>query len=69
MALEVLFVDEASMIDVDCWSTVSTLFAALGQAARPGVPAADDFGDVSLILFGAAHVLTKKQKCVRISGA
>ena len=52
MALEVLFVDEASMIDVDCWSTVSTLFAALAHAARPGVPAADDFGSVNVILFG-----------------
>ena len=52
MALEVLFIDEVSMIDVDCWSTVSTLFAAVAHAARPGVPTTDDFGDVNVILFG-----------------
>ena len=48
---------------------LADLLAAVGQAARPGVPAADDFGDVSLILFGAANVLAKQKACVCICGA
>ena len=52
MALEVLFVDEVSMIDVDCWATVSKLFAVVSQSKRPGTHSADEFGDVHVILFG-----------------
>ena len=63
MALEVLFIDEVSMIDVDCWSTVSTLFAALAHAARPGVPATDDFGAVNVILFGDQYCLRLAKTC------
>ena len=52
LALEVLFIDEVSMIDVDCWSAVTSLFATVAQAARPSAPAADAFGEVHVILFG-----------------
>ena len=52
LALEVLFIDEVSMIDVDCWSAVSELFAAVAHAKRPDARAADDFGDIHLIIFG-----------------
>ena len=52
MALEVLFIDEVSMIDVDCWSAVSQLFAAVDRSRRPNVHAEDDSGDINLILFG-----------------
>ena len=50
--LEVLFIDEVSMIDVDCWAAVSALFAAVAHATRPHARAADDFGEIHLILFG-----------------
>ena len=50
--LEVLFIDEVSMIDVDCWATVSAMFAAVTHSKRPDARAADDFGEVHLILFG-----------------
>ena len=52
LALEVLFIDEVSMIDVDCWATVSALFAAVTHSKRPDARAADDFGEIHLILFG-----------------
>ena len=52
IALEVLFIDEVSMIDVDCWTTVSELFAAVAHAKRPDARATDDFGEIHLILFG-----------------
>ena len=52
LALEVLFIDEVSMIDVDCWSAVSELFAAVAHAKRPDARAADVFGELHLILFG-----------------
>ena len=63
LALEVLFIDEVSMIDVDCWTTVSELFAAVAHEKRPDARAADDFGEIHLILFGrhlafvAIHIL------------
>ena len=52
LALEVLFIDEVSMIDVDCWTTVSELFAAVAREKRPDARAADGFGEIHLILFG-----------------
>ena len=52
LALEVLFIDEVSMIDVDCWTTVSEIFAAVAHEKRPDARAADDFGEIHLILFG-----------------
>ena len=50
--LEVLFIDEVSMIDVDCWATVSAMFAAVTHSKRPDARGADDFGEIHLILFG-----------------
>ena len=52
LALEVLFIDEVSMIDVDCWSAVSEMFAAVAHAKRPDARSADVFGELHLILFG-----------------
>ena len=52
LALEVLFIDEVSMIDVDCWSAVSELFATVAHAKRPDARSADVFGELHLILFG-----------------
>ena len=52
LALDVLFIDEVSMIDVDCWRTVSEIFAAIGRSKRPDARAADAFGEIHLVLFG-----------------
>ena len=52
MALEVLFVDEVSMIDSDCWSVISELFSIIDHSKRPHERGADAFGDLHVILFG-----------------
>ena len=57
LALEVLFIDEVSMIDVDCWSAVSELFANVAHAKRPDARSADVFGELHLILFGQPLVV------------
>ena len=59
LALEILLIDEVSMIDVDCWSAATTVFADVAHAVRPGVPAADAFGEVNVILFGDSITMTK----------
>ena len=53
MSLEVLFIDEVSMIDVDCWSTISTLFSIIDHSKRPQERDADSFGDLHVLLFGS----------------
>ena len=57
LALEVLFIDEVSMVDVDCWTAASDVFAAVAREKRPDARAADDFGDIHLILFGRQLVV------------
>ena len=72
LALEVLFIDEVSMIDVDCWSAVSELFAAVAHAKRPDARAADVFGELHLILFGrplavvAIDIFVDSASCVHV---
>ena len=52
MSLEVLFVDEVSMIDTDCWDVISHLCETIDRAKRPRARRADRFGPLHLILFG-----------------
>ena len=52
MELEVLFVDEVSMIDDDCWSVISELFSIIDHSKRPHERGSDAFGDKHMILFG-----------------
>ena len=52
MSLEVLFIDEVSMIDVDCWQTISTLFSIIDHSKRPHARGADSFGELHVLLFG-----------------
>ena len=35
MSLDVLFLDEVSMIDVACWDVISKLFSIIDHAKRP----------------------------------
>ena len=37
---------------MDCWTTVSDVFAAVAHAKRPDARAADGFGEIHLVLFG-----------------
>ena len=52
MELEVLFVDEVSMIDHDCWFVISNLFSIIDHSKRPHERGADAFGETHMILFG-----------------
>jgi len=52
MSLEVLFLDEVSMIDRACWDVISTLFSRIDHAKRPRERGPDRFGQLHVILFG-----------------
>jgi len=52
MELEVLFCDEVSMIDDDCWSVISELCSVIDHSKRPHARSADAFGNIHVLLFG-----------------
>jgi len=52
MALQVLLIDEVSMVDVDCYSTIAELLSIVDHSRRPTVSGADAFGNMHVILFG-----------------
>ena len=52
MSLEVLFLDEVSMIDVHCWDVISRVFEFIDHAKRPRGRRTDSFGQLHVILFG-----------------
>ncbi len=52
MSLEVLFLDEVSMIDNVCWDVISTLFSIIDHSKRPRERRTDSFGELHVILFG-----------------
>ena len=52
MSLEVLFLDEVSMIDNVCWQVISTLFSFIDHSKRPRERRTDSFGQLHVILFG-----------------
>ena len=54
MAMEVLLLDEVSMIDTPCWSTIVELLSIIDHNRKPGatVSANDVFGDMHIVLFG-----------------
>ena len=54
MAMEVLLLDEVSMIDTPCWSTIVELLSIIDHNRKPGatVSADDVFGDMHVVLFG-----------------
>ena len=52
MALEVLLLDEVSMIDVDCFACLASILSNIDHSKRPNAQGADDFGNVHVLLFG-----------------
>ena len=55
MEMEVLLLDEVSMIDVDCWSTIVDLLSIIDHNRRPNADARvedDPFGCMHFVLFG-----------------
>ena len=52
MAMNVLLLDEVSMMDIDCWSSIVELLSMIDHGREPGVAVADTFGRTHIILFG-----------------
>ena len=49
MELEVLLLDEVSMIDETCWHTIAQLLAVIDHSRRPDDDKADAYGNVRAI--------------------
>ena len=52
MVLEVLLLDEVSMLDTDCFTGICNVLSIIDHSRRPEARAADCFGPVHVILFG-----------------
>ena len=52
MVLEVLLLDEVSMLDTDCFTGICNVLSIIDHSRRPEARAADGFGPVHVILFG-----------------
>ena len=52
MALKVLLLDEVSMMDTDCFTTIAALCSNLDHSRHPNAHGADSFGKMHVILFG-----------------
>ena len=52
MSLEILFLDEVSMIDRNCWDVIGTVLSRIDHAKRTRERGPDRFGRLHLALFG-----------------
>ena len=52
IAMEVLLLDEFSMLDKKCFEGISEILSIIDHSRRPGVASPDPFGSVHLLLFG-----------------
>ena len=52
IAMEVLLLDEFSMLDKKCFEGISEILSIIDHSRRPGVASPDPFGSVHLQLFG-----------------
>ena len=52
MMLEVLLLDEVSMLDTDCFDGICEVLSIIDHNRRPNARAADCFGSVHVLLFG-----------------
>ena len=52
IAMEVLLLDEFSMLDLRCFEGIQEILGIIDHSRRPGVTTSDPFGSVHMILFG-----------------
>ena len=52
MKLQVLLLDEVSMLDVNAWTAIGTVFSTVDHSKRPDAQPVDAFGSLHVILFG-----------------
>ena len=50
--MQVLLLDECSMLDVEIWTTIVQILGCIDHTRRPDARDADDYGGIHLILFG-----------------
>ena len=50
--MDVLMIDEVSMIDVDLWQSLEEILSVVDHNKRPKATDSDSFGAVHVILFG-----------------
>ena len=52
MKLQVLLLDEVSMLDIDAWAAICSILSTVDHSRRPDVESSDAFGSLHVILFG-----------------
>ena len=52
MAMEAFLVDEFSMLDTACWSSVEEVLSIIDHSKRPAAKDDSSFGDLHVVLFG-----------------
>ena len=52
MKLQVLLLDEVSMLDTDAWHAISSILSTIDHSRRPDAQDGDAFGSLHVILFG-----------------
>ena len=52
IAMEVLLLDEFSMLNLRCFEGIQEVLGIIDHSRRPGVTTSDPFGSVHMILFG-----------------
>ena len=52
MKLQVLLLDEVSMLDTDAWHAISSILSTIDHSRRPDAQGGDAFGSLHVILFG-----------------
>ena len=57
IAMEVLLLDEFSMLDLRCFEKIQKILGIIDDSRRPGVTTSDPFGSVHMILFGGERIL------------
>ena len=67
LAMEVLMIDEYSMIDEPAWNTIAALLSSIDHTRRPNDTNASVLGNMHILMFGNFKQLppaTSKGDCV-----
>ena len=54
MKLQVLLLDEVSMLDIEAWTAICSILSTVDHSRRPDVQDSDAFGSLHVILFGVS---------------
>ena len=54
MKLQVLLLDEVSMLDIEAWTAICSILSTVDHSRRPDVQDSDAFGSLHVMLFGVS---------------